>query len=195
MGLAEAGGTLGPTNTSSMRFADLPADRIASMAGRPERRFADRRLVVFCATCGVTLYAAQVGDKAGHIVSFVGTQCDPVIAGTWLLSSPAPPRARPCRLPGSDAHRPPARAGSPTERAPDRQAWPVAPSFAIPSGIVIRFEACVSVRRFSRGSPVLGCGQEPVDRRYHPLGESSSCWPTPRSRCHPPKNDRPDSSA
>ena len=35
MGLAKAGGTLGPTKHLLDAFADLPADRIASMAGRP----------------------------------------------------------------------------------------------------------------------------------------------------------------
>src|ERR1700753_1223683 len=58
MGLAKASSRLGPAKHLLNALAHPPTDRIARVAGRSTID-ADRRLVVFCATCGVTLYSRR----------------------------------------------------------------------------------------------------------------------------------------
>jgi hypothetical protein len=80
-GLAKPGGPFGPAEDFLNPLSHPATDRIAGVAGR-RASIADRRLVVFWATWGVTLWARRVGDKPGHIVSLVGAEREPVIAGT-----------------------------------------------------------------------------------------------------------------
>src|SRR5258707_10009900 len=87
MGLAKAGGRLGPAEYLLDALAHPPTDRIAGVAGRPAvdcrspvrgvLRHMRRHIVV-----------PQIGHKPGHVVSLVCTERDPMIAAA-TISSPA----------------------------------------------------------------------------------------------------------
>src|SRR6267378_2312327 len=89
MGLAKAGGRLGPAEYLLDALAHPPTDRIAGVAGRPAvdgrspvrgvLRHMRRHIVV-----------PQIGHKPGHVVSLVCTERDPMLPGrAATISSPA----------------------------------------------------------------------------------------------------------
>src|SRR6266446_3372798 len=81
MGLAIAGGALGPAKHLLNALAQPPTDRIARVAGRPT---IDCRSPVGRVLRHMRRHVVrtQIGDKAGHIIGLVGAEGDPVIART-----------------------------------------------------------------------------------------------------------------
>src|SRR6516164_8916943 len=80
MGLAKAGGRLGPAKHLLNALAHLPTDRIARVTGRPT---IDGRSPIGGVLRHMRRHVvrAQIGDKLGHIIGLIGTERDPMIAG------------------------------------------------------------------------------------------------------------------
>src|SRR5438445_4514148 len=148
MGLAKAGGRLGPAEYLLDALAHPPTDRIAGVAGRPAvdcrspvrgvLRHMRRHIVV-----------PQIGHKPGHVVSLVCTERDPMIAGTRRHHleprlPPAVPVARVRRVSTTKACRFSIRT---CPRYASLAGWPGPLRYNRALGSVI--EACVWLRRFS----------------------------------------------
>ena len=62
--LAQAGHRLGPAEGLLDAFADALRDRIAGMTGVGRSSIAERRPLVFCATCGMTVLSRSAVTKS-----------------------------------------------------------------------------------------------------------------------------------
>src|SRR6266403_5090130 len=156
MGLAKAGGRLGPAEYLLDALAHPPTDRIAGVAGGPPvdcrppvrgvLRHMRRHIVV-----------PQIGHNPGHVVSLVCTERDPMIAGTRRHH--LEPRLPLCRAGCQGQTRvdhqsvPVLHQNVPQIRQLGRLTWP--PAFARAGSLRYNralgsvIEACVSLLRFS----------------------------------------------
>ena len=150
-----------------------------------------RRLVSFCATCGVMFHVAQFGDEVVDVIAFVGPESDAVHCRERFGHQQGGIAF--CRTIGlrGAAWKPPVRCGSPSAGGRDRPAPHPLPRLlraSMASGSVV--EQWVSLLRFSPWKFTVGF--EPSLARCcrwlagcHRRRESSSVRPMLPAACHP----------
>ena len=157
---------------------------------------AERRRLVFCATCGVTLSCAQVGDEVARVVALVGAQREALAPGEWrtiivvAASRSAVPVA--CVEFGLD-HQPVAVLHQRVAHVGELRLLAAALAIElVPRGRSSRraWRCCAS----RRGSRARRCGQGRAARPNRPSAGSSSSMPRPRSACRRPRSARPTTS-